>query len=56
MNNITNKVNCVLNYVISDSISDTNKLIKAAAIYIYIYIYIYMRTDGIKAKTGRQKV
>ena len=34
LNDITKKVNCVLNYVITDNISDTNKLIKAAAVYI----------------------
>ena len=34
LNDITKEVNCVLKYVTSDSISDTNKLIKAAAVYI----------------------
>ena len=33
LNHITKKVDCVL-YVITDSTSDTNKLIKAAAVHI----------------------
>ena len=34
LNDITKKVNCVLKYVITDSISDTNKLIKVTLVYI----------------------
>ena len=34
LNDLTNKVNCVLKYIITDSINDTNKLIKAAVVYI----------------------
>ena len=33
LNDMRKKVDCVLKYVITDSISDTNKLIKAAAAY-----------------------
>ena len=50
LNDVTKKVNCVLKYVISDRISDTSKLIKAAAVCIGEQMGLKQKLVGKKSE------